>query len=296
MAGKITHALFAEELTNKTNIKNIDIESIKTFSCMPDYPRDKHINRIIHTKKTNLLFTNMFKYIIKNNMQQNTEVRSMFFAFISHYMLDSFIQPYIFYKTFYYDEKFKPSRYNRKHQFYENYIDVYYIEKNKLNKFYKYLLNKNFNKEILLLMDDVIYKTFNIKRSIGSFKKGLIGAKIVNRIRCDKYGIKTKLLNKLNIKYLSYNIDMEKYKYILNLDNNLWLNPNSGEKHYESINQLYKKALDKSIKLLNQVDKCIEENNLNKFKRIIQNNSYITGLDMAKHSSLKYIDKSCDFI
>lgn len=44
MAGKITHALFAEELTNKTNIKNIDIESIKTFSCMPDYPRDKHIN------------------------------------------------------------------------------------------------------------------------------------------------------------------------------------------------------------------------------------------------------------
>ncbi|HOY91504.1 MAG TPA: hypothetical protein PK891_07290, partial [Bacteroidales bacterium] len=216
-----------------------------------------------------------------------------FFAFISHYVLDSVIHPYVFYKTEYYDRMYNLSKYNRKHHFYERYIDVYYIDKYKLGKFYKYFFNVKINNDISLLLDSVMDETYNVRNTSKYFKKGLIDAKIMFRFKYDKYGIKNIFYKLFGNKFLSYHIDLNKDKYILNLDHNVWYNPKNGEKHNESVLDLYDIAFDRCCVLLKKVDRCLKNNDFKTFKEIIGNDSYVYGLNLKLGSKLKYLEKEC---
>lgn len=57
MAGKITHATFAEDLYKKLDIENINLEQFKTYSISPDFFFGyKSLGKLIHRKNVNLLF------------------------------------------------------------------------------------------------------------------------------------------------------------------------------------------------------------------------------------------------
>lgn len=293
MAGKITHAVFAEELINKSKLINVDMEYIKTYSILPDFFIKDKFNGCIHRTKVNKLFCNVFNYIIKNNLENDTEIRSMFYGLISHYILDSYVHPYIFYKTCYYDTTHNLFKYSKHHHKYESYIDIYFIDKHKLDKFYNYPFNIKISKSVSSLIDNVMYKTYRYKNASGGLKKGYRSAKVLFKyFKYDKYGIKKciyKLFPKL-LKYLSYNRKLNDND-IMNLSKNNWHNPVSNKKHNESFLDLYNNALNEGIKLILEVDACLKNKDSKKYKKIIGNNSYIHGLDCNKDHDMKYLKK-----
>ena len=124
MAEITTHIFFSKEVMNKFNCS----KSIKYFSLGPDVfyfsNKTKYIGYIMHRKKTLLFFENYIKYIKNNNLENNKYVVGSLYGFLTHYILDSTIHPYIFYKG---------GLHNGMHRVYEMGLSKYIISNNGVN-------------------------------------------------------------------------------------------------------------------------------------------------------------------
>ena len=114
MPSSITHAYFSVDLYNELPKKcqeRIDLDYLKMFTQGSDPfmfynffvgKKNKtisHIQYIVHTKKTNMFFKNNISYIIDNNLNNNKEILSYLYGYISHYYLDLYTHPFLYYKT-----------------------------------------------------------------------------------------------------------------------------------------------------------------------------------------------------
>ena len=117
---------------------------------------------------------------------------------------------------------------------------------------------------------------------------------IFNHIRYDKYGIKKRLyqiidLNPIKslprVKYLSYNFDLDNNEYYLNLNHNKWFNINKKELvSNKSFLDLYQDVINESSYIINELYEYIfKEKDVN-LKRLIKNNSYANGLPISPNN------------
>ncbi|MDO5564981.1 MAG: zinc dependent phospholipase C family protein, partial [Eubacteriales bacterium] len=116
MASTVTHAYFIIDVYNKLDINTKILlkdqkEKLKLFAQSMDtlnfytsanIKKAKQVRafaEIFHTKKTNEFIITLINYIKLNYYSNNSEVIAFLYGFISHYILDSTIHPYIYYKT-----------------------------------------------------------------------------------------------------------------------------------------------------------------------------------------------------
>ena len=144
MPSSMTHAYFGNAVYSRLDKKYkdlVDIYYIRLFSQGSDPYMFYHffvgkrayeislIQEMIHTKKTNIFFKNIIRYINKFNLLNNKEVMSYLYGFICHYYLDLYVHPFIYYKSGIFNKLDKTTyKYNCKHQEYEYLIDLYLIE------------------------------------------------------------------------------------------------------------------------------------------------------------------------
>lgn len=325
MPSSMTHHYFMQDIYNKldSNIKNkININDAKTFAQGPDIfyfynlclGRKSNKYRIngnyIHKHNVNLYFENIINYIVNNNLKYNKQCLSFLYGSIAHFVLDSVVHPFVFYKTGVFI-KGRPEtyKYSGLHQEMEYYLDAYMIFQNEKKeakdfKMYKYLLNNNkLSHDTLKLIGNVINDTYGYKNMDKIYEKCIKDMKLFYRLfNYDHYGIKKLGYSLLDFctpkkfirkKKFSFYLTHTSKKHYLNLEKHEWNHPcNLYETYNYSFIELYIIALDKAIDIINKVDILLENNRIdtNEIKELFKNLSYATGKNCDDKITMKYFE------
>ena len=325
MAGTITHSYFILDLYDRLSINSKELlmdekESLKLFSQNTDilnYYNIKNSKKRIKIRnfgrrsqeiKVYEFFSTLINYIKYNNHQYNPQVISYLYGMLSHYVLDSTVNPYIIYKTGKFDKKNKDTyKYNNLRYEVESYLDNYMLRIRKgINphkfKCYDFCFNVNsFNNELIEVMDFTYKEVFGINNFHNYYLKSIKQMKLFyKRFRYDPIGIKKAFYTLFDIvtpRYflrkvpISYHINKKNKKRFLNLEHDKWFNPvDKRSKSNESYLELYTKALYKCTNMIQEINKFLYYDKKINLKKVIGNLSYETGKDCDKVKELKFFE------
>lgn len=322
MPATVVHAYFAQDLNDilPKEIKNkLDVDRLKTFgqsidslmfynlfSILPG-KKIRDFQKYFHTNKTQEFFINLINYIKENDYTEDIDVNSFLVGAICHYVLDSTVHPYIYYKTGYFNKNDKSTyKYNNVHTFMETFLDNDMIKRRESINPYKFNISKfsfdtsKFSNELNDTIKYTFKETFDVDNMDKIYYKSL--KQMRNSIfifRQDIYGIK-KFFYKLadtftskrvfRFEAISYHYPLNDRHNFLNENHKLWRNPcDYSLTSEESFLDLYLKALK-----LAKVMICASFDYINgkdiELEKIFINKSYITGLDCELDKELKYFE------
>lgn len=322
MPATVVHAYFAQDLNDilPKEIKNkLDVNRLKTFgqsidslmfynlfSILPG-KKIRDFQKYFHTNKTQDFFVNLINYIKENDYTEDIDVNSFLVGTICHYVLDSTVHPYIYYKTGYFNKNDKSTyKYNNVHTFMETFLDNDMIKRRESINPYKFNISKfsfdtsKFSNELKDTIKYTFKETFDVDNMDKIYYKSL--KQMRNSIfifRQDRYGIK-KFFYKLadtftskrvfRFEAISYHYPLNDRHNFLNENHKLWRNPcDYSLTSEESFLDLYLRALK-----LAKVMICASFDYINgkdiELEKVFINKSYITGLDCELDKELKYFE------
>ena len=322
MPATVVHAYFAQDLNDilPKEIKNkLDVNRLKTFGQSTDSlmfynlfsilpgKKIRDFQKYFHTNKTQDFFVNLINYIKENDYTEDIDVNSFLVGTICHYVLDSTVHPYIYYKTGYFNKNDKSTyKYNNVHTFMETFLDNDMIKRRESINPYKFNISKfsfdtsKFSNELNDTIKYTFKETFDVDNMDKIYYKSL--KQMRNSIfifRQDRYGIK-KFFYKLadtftskrvfRFEAISYHYPLNDRHNFLNENHKLWRNPcDYSLTSEESFLDLYLKALK-----LAKVMICASFDYINgkdiELEKVFINKSYITGLDCELDKKLKYFE------
>lgn len=322
MPATAVHAYFAQDLNDilPKEIKNkLDVDRLKTFGQSTDSlmfynlfsilpgKNIRDFQKYFHTNKTQEFFINLINYIKENDYTEDIDVNSFLVGAICHYVLDSTVHPYIYYKTGYFNKNDKSTyKYNNVHTFMETFLDNDMIKRRESINPYKFNISKfsfytsKFSNELNDTIKYTFKETFDVDNMDKIYYKSL--KQMRNSIfifRQDRYGIK-KFFYKLadtftskrvfRFEAISYHYPLNDRHNFLNENHKLWRNPcDYNLTSEESFLDLYLRALK-----LAKVMICASFDYINgkdiELEKVFINKSYITGLDCELDKELKYFE------
>lgn len=325
MPATATHAFFAEDLYNRldnTTKKRINSnkKSLLMFAQNTDplmfynvmnLKKGKNIRKqqyICHCIKTNEFFYNLITYIKQKKYYNEPKVLVFLYGFISHFVLDSNVHPYVFYKTGEYIKKDKSTiKYNCLHHYMETFIDNTMI-RDRINKDYKKFSISNYVFDIekfpIELNNTINYtfnKTFNIKYMSKIYYTSLKQMKtFLNLFRKDSYKIKKLLYNLIDLTTpkslfifdsLSYNQSIEDTNNYLNLNHKEWNYPvDKNIKSTKSFYDIYNDSIDEALYIINNINDYFYNDKDINIDKLFKNKSYVTGIDCNSKLKQKYFE------
>lgn len=261
-----------------------------------------------HQHKSQEFFINLVNYIKYNHYYQNAEAMAFLYGFISHYVLDTTIHPYIYYKTGKYQKGKKETiKYRNQHDYMETFLDNYLI-KQKENikpyafKFYQYCFDlEPFQPEVKEIIDYAFQETFQIKHMSKFYYQALRQMQFcLKHFRYDKTGIKMKCYQALDLlkpkdtfqlKAISYHTTLTDTKNYLNADHQKWHHPClKKETQNESFLELYRIALNRTNAIIKEVNAYLKGKKEVDLTKVFANLSYLTGKDCEGKYELKYFE------
>lgn len=323
MPSTITHAYFSMDLYDRFDVKKRETlkpykEQLKIFAQGPDvfffynllsHKKGKHIRDLglyMQQNETQTFFVNLINTIKKKKLERNPEIRAFLYGFISHYILDMTMHPFILFRTGYFDKKTKESyKYRGGHERMETYIDAYFIRV-RANIRPKNFKTTNFcfkrtdiSAALEDTIDDVLSETFNITAGGSQYVSSIKQMKAFYKFfRYDRTGIKKMLYSfgkifplKEKTSSISYHIKLNQNEYYLNLDKDRWHHPLDVTEIYNySFIELYSIALSRALTLIEEVDRYLyNRKNAKPLEVLFPNLSYVTGkeckLGIGEHFS-----------
>lgn len=277
----------AEEIYNKSINDSklfklpITVSNLKASSLGPDLAR---LNELIykydtHNEKTQSFFLNMIKYIKTNKLISQSEVMALLYGHISHYFLDVYIHPLIYYQ----EKKLQTKKtIISPHTLIEGYISAYLTTKI-LKKDYmdikpNYLGTINFkNKNLINTLRETYYKTYQDPNIIPSYIIIFKSIKTLDYLIKNNPLIKKETLIKLTnfSKFLKAN-DLTKEK-IVNSNQELWQNQWNNCQQKDTLIKLYQKAVQNTLETINIVNTYLyDDASLSTLTKTFTNLSYDT--------------------
>ena len=320
MPATVTHAYFAEDVydTLPDSIKSLVSPSrVRMFGQSSDplmfynlfnlkCGKDiRKLDKIFHSSKTRKYFITLINYIKNNNLSSDGDVSSFLVGFICHYVLDSNIHPYVFYKTGLFKKcDSNTYKYNNLHAFMETFFDNYLIRQKENINPYKFNIGKfcfdtrRFSNDLVKTIDYSFKSTYKVSNMGNIYYKALRQMKFsLNTFRKDRYGIK-KFVYKLvdtftprsmfRFEAISYHYPLYDRHNFLNSDHSMWRNPLVYDiTSCESFLDLYLRSLKEARNIIVDTFKYINGEDID-LDSIFTNKSYVTGLDCKLGSDLKY--------
>ena len=321
MPATITHSYYAKDLYEvlPDNITSkLDLSRTKMFANSTDsfmfynilsLKSDNNLRKFqyyFHTHKTNQFFINLLEYVRKNNID-DTDTYSFIVGFISHFVLDSNIHPYIIYRTGMFNKKDKNTyKYNGIHHFMEVFLDNDLIMRRENINPYKFNITKycfntkKFSNDLNNTIDYTFYTTFDLKNMSKKYYRSLKQMKTFLRLfRKDRFGIKKffyKLIDTITprgvfrFECISYHYPLEDKHNYLNNNHNMWKNPaDDSITSTESFVDLYLKSLKEARDITIKVFEYLNGEDIN-LESLFLNKTYTSGLDCDKEKELKYFE------
>lgn len=321
MPATITHAYFAKDLyevlpedisskidLNRTKMFAQSTDSIMFYNILSLKP-GKQLRKFqyyFHTHKTNEFFINLLNFVRIHGIDDK-DTYSFIVGFISHYILDSTIHPYIVYKTGMFNKKDRNTyKYNNIHHFMEVFLDNDMIRRRENTNPYKFKMSKfwydknKFSIDLENTIDYSFYTTFNIKGMAGKYYKSLKQMKtFINVFRRDTLGIKRffyKLIDTFTprsvfrFEALSYHYPLDDKHNFLNNIHKEWRNPSDYDiVSTESFVDLYLKALKDTRSVLIKVFDYLNGEDVD-LDKLLLNKNYLSGINLDEEKELKYFE------
>ncbi len=298
MPSIVTHHLFAKDIADKLKL-NVN-NNYYIFAQSHDYlyysfnKKNRILAHTAHVKNTQKYILNIIKYIKDNNQINNINTLSYLYGVITHYVLDSTMHPYLFYKN-----GLKTSN----HREIERNIDALLYEE-KTNQLYKNLkisksiiLNPLFTRNLMRCIDYAYEETYNVKNISKQYLKSIKDARIIfNTTSYDKFGIKLsiyKLIDKISkSKLYCLSNHIKGNELYLNKRRKKWFNPCIKTMSYKlSIYDLYNESIEKCTNIINSINKYFESKiTINELSKVIPNISYTTGLLIEDNKKMNYFE------
>lgn len=299
MPAYLTHAIMGNTIYNNAKNDdrlfkiNIPLPTLKASTLSPDLTKLSKSNFNSHNKDTDLYFFNMIEYIKENKLYNDLDVMSLLYGNISHYFLDVYTHPLIYYIS----ENCVSLNKLNSHILTEGYISSYMSEKEQhtdyMNLKSNYIGSLNFaNPNLKNLIRETYYKTYNDLTILKSYKTTFELIKLIEKLtKENRFTSKEKLIKLSKFKeYLEIN-NLSK-EDLTNEQKEYWTNPVTNEKYNESFIELYNKALTKTYEAIYHVNKYLydTESKYNLYK-IFTNLSYDTGVSCSLGKNLIYVKK-----
>jgi len=286
-----THSVHGELILPYVNQNiNIDKEDIKTFCIGPDtmIATDYKLFDYQHANKVREYFEYLLKLVKENKLQDNSEVMAFVYGQIDHYILDTIMHPYIYYTT----ENLPRNNAMLPHSLIEMWIDDYILKKfNITEKNYYHKLKIN-SQKLKDLINNLYHKVYNKSLSYLKYKYGMLLINMFDlKIRKNSINIAPILIKVLNIGDIAYHQNLNQILPYLNLNKDVWYNPETGEEYNDSFDDLWKKSKEVSLEVIDDINNYLYLDRELKNPYIVNNISYNTGLSCEKGQRFKYIKK-----
>ena len=293
MPSYISHAIHSEELYKKLVEEDLLKENIKIFrlrgySIAYDYAYlvpnvDNHNN----SAKDYLLY--LVTYIKGNHLQGDPDVMAYLYGHISHFFLDAFTHPLIYYI----EKGCMPSSFLPSHFMVEGYLNSYLAEK---------ILDKDIMDVKASYFNDINLNHPEVKKMIFNSYKRVYNK---NNVMPSFFFVHDffnliESLYKNTFKTMDVAKGITKFDFFLkrnrlslseiaNEDNNDWLNPVTGNLHHESFLELFYQSIDKSLEAVEEINEYLYNNgDFTKVIKVIPDLSLETGLPKNKGLKMLY--------
>ena len=322
MPATITHAYFSEDIYDvlPSHIKSlVNPNRIRMFGQSTDplmfynlfsLKKGKNIRELdhfFHGNRTRKYFITLVKYIKKHNLEYDVDTMSFLVGFICHYVLDSNVHPYVFYKTGKFNKNDPETyKYNNIHTFMETFIDNYLVRKRENINPYKFNIGKfcfdtrKFSNELIRTIDYSFIHTYNVSNMGKIYYKAVKQMKFSLVVfRKDRFGIR-KFIYKLvdtftprsmfRFEAISYHYPLTDRHNFLNSTHEVWSNPIDYKiTSRESFLDLYLKSIKEARSIIINTFKYIDGEDIN-LEDVFTNKSYVTGLDCDLGNDVKYFE------
>ncbi len=321
MPATITHSYFMKDLyevlpnsiTSKIDLNRSKMfaqstDSIMFYNLLSIKPSHnlRKFQYYFHTHKTNDFFINLLDYVKEHDIDDK-DTYSFIVGFITHFVLDSNIHPYIIYKTGFFDKKKKETyKYNGIHHFMETFLDNDLIKRRENTDPYKFNISKfcfdtkKFSNDLNNTIDYTFYTTFNIKNMSYKYYRSLKQMKTYLRLfRMDRFGIKKffyKIIDTFTprsmfrFEAVSYHLPLEDKHNYLNNNHTMWKNPvDDNITSTESFVDLYLRSLEEARNISIKIFEYLNGKDID-LKSLFLNKSYVSGLDCDIEKELKYFE------
>lgn len=299
MPSYISHAIMGEQLYNELDREGhifqipISKEEFKGYSLGADlaFLSTKITNdpQNYHTRE---FFINMLKYIKENKLIENSNVIALLYGHIAHYFLDINTHPLIYYT----EQGCQRVGFIPNHDLVEGYISSYLSQKILGRKIMEIkpdyfnqidLSNPNISK-LLNSIYGQMYGDYNI---IKSYKKVISLFSLLEDI------IKSGLIpEKMLIQISQFNQFLHRNNLttseLVNDSHSTYTNPVTGEKHNESLIDLYNKSIEmayEAIKVVN--DYLYSQSDTLNLEQVFTDLSYDTGVKCSLGKKYAYVRK-----
>ena len=293
MPSYISHAIHSEELYKNLVDENLLKEDIKIYrlrgySIAYDYAfLVPNVDNHNYSAKDYLLY--LITYIKMNHLQGDPDVMAYLYGHISHFYLDAFTHPLIYYI----EKGCMPSSFLPSHFMVEGYLNSYLSEK---------ILDKDIMDVKATYFNDVDLKHPEIKKIIHDSYKKIYNK---NNVMPSFYAIRN-LFNMIESVYKNTFKTMDVAKGLTNFDfflqrnklstsemanedNNAWLNPVTGMIHHESFLELFYQSIDSSLEAIKEINDYLYNNgDFSKVMKAIPDLSLETGLPKSKGFKMLY--------
>ena len=286
-----THAIHGEMILPNINKKvDIDKEDIKAYCMGPDalILTDYRLFELQHVKSTRKYFRTLIKLIKQYKLQDNSETMAFLYGQLDHFILDMIMHPLIYYMT----NELPRDYIMEPHGIVENLIDDYVVQKFDRNEDVYYHKVTISSRKLMKLVNDAYEKVYHSKNISFKYSLGMVLINIYDSlIRRDKLFLAKTVMKLIKFGDVSYHKDYKKVLPYLNLEHNLWLNPETGEESYASFDNLWEKANEVALETIQDVNNYLYQDKRLKNPIIMNDTSFNTGLPCEKGKTLKYVKK-----
>jgi len=253
--------------------------------------KPRKIADLMHDTATGLMLTNIVKEVKRN---LTPETYTFLVGFVSHYVLDITIHPYVYYHVGEYDKN-NPETYEYRglHVKFERSIDYDIMQRDLKKKphtfkFYKtYFPAYNLPTSVSDIVARTVYETYHIGHSAEIYQLGVqTMQKVLKRYAYDRFGLKKalfKIIDLFNRKQDLLLQDISLYNHTsdfdyINVEHRAWHHPVTNEIHKDSVLMLYQKALKDAKDMMTEINDYIFNNKKVNFKNLFPNISFNSGM------------------
>ncbi len=284
-----THSIHGEVILPEIDKKTeIDKEDLKIFCLGPDtlIGTNPVIFKLQHVFNTKGFYLNLLKLIKRYNLQDNSEVMAFLYGQLSHFVLAVVTHPLIYYMT----EGIPKEHVLDAHGLVEHNIDDYMMDTYNIPKgpYYHKLGIRDIR--LYKLINKVYDKAYRANGLGLQYNAGIISIRLYDlALRRDKTQIFNTIAKAINLGEVKYHDNFDLVKPFLNLEHDIWQNPETGEEFRDSFDDLWKKACELALETIHDVNMYLYQDKPLNSSLILDNISYNTGLPCEIEQSKKYI-------
>ena len=282
-----THAIHITKCNDYIDKRiDLDLEDLKVFSFGPDALvfTDPIAFNTQHNRDSRYFFRYLLNEIKEGRHLENPELVSFLYGQISHYILDYTFHPYVYYLT----RNMRLNKIIDPHMQLEFWIDNYIMDKYGIYDKDFFSKTKIEDPSTRQVIDDTYFKVFKCLLASSKYDIGINALEsLETNVRFNE--AVSKRIEK--IADMTYEKRKKILEWFLNRERHTWLHPINGEKHNESLSELWNNSVALYIEAIEDVNRYLYDGKPLNNNLLDSNSSYDTGLSCDGPRKILYAKK-----